>query len=94
MTDVSGTLEVDGACALPHPRLPLLGDDGSTFFGQFRHAPGLIEGWLAWYQPLMVGGVVPTRTKELCRLAVASRTLFMTMRIPQVLSSRHSRQRI
>jgi alkylhydroperoxidase family enzyme len=62
------------ACALPHPRLPLLGDDGSTFFGQFRHAPGLIEGWLAWYQPLMVGGVVPTRTKELCRLAVASRT--------------------
>jgi alkylhydroperoxidase family enzyme len=41
---------------------------------QFGHAPGLIEGWLAWYQPLVVNGIVPTRTKELCRLAIARRT--------------------
>jgi alkylhydroperoxidase family enzyme len=79
MTDVAE------ACALPHPRLPVaelspeVADraraTGTTaFLGQFGHAPGLIEGWLAWYQPLMVGGVVPTRTKELCRLAVARRT--------------------
>ncbi|MCU1380545.1 MAG: hypothetical protein JWN29_3528 [Acidimicrobiales bacterium] len=72
-------------CALPHPRLPMAelpaeaaeraaANGTSAFFGQFGHAPGLIEGWLAWYQPLMLGGVVPTRTKELCRLAVARRT--------------------
>ena len=78
MTDVE-------ACALPHPRLPMAdlppevaahaAATGTTaFLGQFGHAPGLIEGWLAWYQPLMLGGVVPTRTKELCRLAVARRT--------------------
>jgi alkylhydroperoxidase family enzyme len=77
-------LDVD-VCALPHPRLPMAelpaeaaeraAASGTTaFFGQFGHAPGLIEGWLAWYQPLMLGGVVPTRTKELCRLAVARRT--------------------
>lgn len=81
MTDVL----TGDACALPHPRLPMadLAPDvaeraaatGTTaFLGQFGHAPGLIEGWLAWYQPLMLGGVVATRTKELCRLAVARRT--------------------
>jgi alkylhydroperoxidase family enzyme len=73
------------ACALPVPRLPLADLEpevdarakatGTTaLMGQFGHAPGLIESWLAWYQPLMLGGVVPTRTKELCRLAVAART--------------------
>jgi alkylhydroperoxidase family enzyme len=73
------------ACALPVPRLPMADlapevDErakatGTTaLMGQFGHAPGLIESWLAWYQPLMLGGRVPTRTKELCRLAVASRT--------------------
>lgn len=73
------------ACALPHPRLPMAdlpaeaaeraAATGTTaFLGTFGHAPGLIEGWMAWYQPLMLGGVVPTRTKELCRLAVARRT--------------------
>jgi alkylhydroperoxidase family enzyme len=79
MTDVAE------ACALPHPRLPMADlppevatqakATGTTaFLGQFGHAPGLIEGWMAWYRPLMLGGRVPTRTKELCRLAVASRT--------------------
>lgn len=73
------------ACALPHPRLPMAelapevaaraeATGTTAFLGQFGHAPGLIEGWLAWYQPLMLGGRVPTRTKELCRLAVARRT--------------------
>ncbi|HET7722066.1 MAG TPA: hypothetical protein VFK43_18995, partial [Acidimicrobiales bacterium] len=31
-------------------------------------------GWYAWYQPLLLAGIVPTRTKELCRLAIAART--------------------
>jgi alkylhydroperoxidase family enzyme len=73
------------ACAIPHPRLPLadlppekreVAEASGTlsFFGQFGHAPGLLEGWLGWYQPLLVGGTVPVRTKELCRLAVARRT--------------------
>ena len=77
-------LDVD-ACPMPHPRLPAAelspemaerakASGMTTFFGQFGHKPGLIEGWLAWYQPLMVNGVVPVRTKELCRLANASRT--------------------
>ena len=62
------------ACALPHPRIPAAAEGTIPLFATFGHAPGLIEGWLAWYQPLMVGGIVPTRTKELCRLAIASRT--------------------
>ena len=69
------------ACAIPVPRLPQAplppeaASSGITsLLGQFGHAPGLIEGWLAWYTPLMLGGIVPTRTKELCRLAVAART--------------------
>ena len=75
----------DAVCAVPIPRLPIadLPPDAAaratatgmtSFFGQFGHAPGLIESWLAWYQPLMIGGTVPTRTKELCRLAIARRT--------------------
>jgi alkylhydroperoxidase family enzyme len=65
-------------CAVPTPRLPPAGPvvEGSAgpLFAQFGHAPGLIEGWLKWYQPLVLGGVVPVRTKELCRLAIARRT--------------------
>lgn len=68
-------------CAIPQPRLPLAelppeaAESGITsLLGQFGHAPGLIESWLAWYGPHMGAGIVPTRTKELCRLAVAART--------------------
>jgi alkylhydroperoxidase family enzyme len=69
-------------CALPHPRLPLAelppeaANSGITsLLGQFGHAPGLIESWLAWYSPIMLAdGRIPVRTKELCRLAVAART--------------------
>jgi alkylhydroperoxidase family enzyme len=78
-------VDEDVACAIPVARLPIaeLPADAAeraaatgmtTFFGQFGHAPGLIEGWLAWYQPMMLTGAVPTRTKELCRLAIARRT--------------------
>ena len=78
------TAELD-ACPMPHPRLPQAelspemaerakASGLTTFFGQFGHKPGLIESWLGWYQPLMVTGVVPVRTKELCRLANARRT--------------------
>ncbi len=68
------------ACALPQPRLEPAVISPDTHAGvrplmeQFGHAPGLIEGWLQWYQPLVMGGQVPTRTKELVRLAIASRT--------------------
>lgn len=74
------TVTVDGAvCEVPRPRLPPAPVDASVtkavpLMQQFGHAPGLIEGWLAWYQPLLLAGVVPARTKELCRLAVARRT--------------------
>ena len=74
MTDVE-------ACALPHPRLPAAelppeaASSGiSSLLSQFGHAPGLVESWLAWYSPIMLGGSVPVRTKELCRLAIAART--------------------
>ena len=68
------------ACALPQPRLvpadvnPAVPPGARSLFEQFGHAPGLIEGWLAWYQPLVLTGVAPTRTKELVRLAIARRT--------------------
>jgi alkylhydroperoxidase family enzyme len=63
-----------GVCVLPHPRIAPAVEGTIPLFATFGHAPGLIEGWMAWYQPLMVGGRVPVRTKELCRLAVAART--------------------
>jgi alkylhydroperoxidase family enzyme len=74
--------ELDDAtvCALPQARLPeapvnpAVPGEARALFGQFGHAPGLIESWLAWYQPLVTKGVVPTRTKELVRLAIARRT--------------------
>jgi alkylhydroperoxidase family enzyme len=67
-------------CALPQPRLPAAAVNPAVhagvrpLFEQFGHAPGLIEGWLAWYQPLVTAGITPTRTKELVRLAIARRT--------------------
>jgi alkylhydroperoxidase family enzyme len=72
---------IDGqVCMLAQPRFAPadLGPDvhpGSRpLMEQFGHAPGLIESWLKWYQPLVMGGRVPTRTKELVRLAIARRT--------------------
>ena len=45
-----------------------------TFYGQFGHAPGLIDKWLAFYQPVVQDSInVPLRTKELCRLRIAAR---------------------
>jgi len=67
-------------CALPQARLPealvnpAVPREARALFGQFGHAPGLIEGWLAWYQPLVTKGIVATRTKEIVRLAIARRT--------------------
>jgi alkylhydroperoxidase family enzyme len=75
-----------GECAVPQPLLaPLdlsadpdaaaaLAQAGlTTFYGQLGHAPGLIEKWLAFYQPIVTGGAVELRTKELCRLRIAAR---------------------
>jgi alkylhydroperoxidase family enzyme len=80
MTHAKDAAVDDAVCAIPRPRLPAAAVDpekaasGGPLFEQFGHAPGLIEGWLAWYQTLVTTGVVPTRTKELCRLAIAKRT--------------------
>jgi alkylhydroperoxidase family enzyme len=72
--------DVEFVCKLPQPRLPptevdpAVPEANRSFFQQFGHAPGLIESWLKFYQPLMTAGLVPTRTKELTRLAIAKRT--------------------
>jgi alkylhydroperoxidase family enzyme len=71
-------------CAIPSPLLPAAQLDAataervsasglSTFYSQLGHAPGLIDKWLAFYQPVVTGGVVELRTKELCRLRIAAR---------------------
>jgi alkylhydroperoxidase family enzyme len=79
--ELDETSSLDGlVCAMPVPRLPAadVSPDAHAgarpLFEQFGHAPGLIEGWLAWYQPLVTAGRVPTRTKETVRLAIARRT--------------------
>jgi alkylhydroperoxidase family enzyme len=73
-------------CAIPQPVLtPATGFDSATaarieasgmgaFYGQFGHAPGLIDRWLAFYQPVVNDEAnLPLRTKELCRLRIAAR---------------------
>jgi alkylhydroperoxidase family enzyme len=73
-------------CAIPQPLLtPKTDFDPETaaaiqrngtqaFYGQFGHAPGLIEKWLAFYTPMVMdSGTLPLRTKELCRLRIAAR---------------------
>ncbi len=45
-----------------------------TFYGQFGHAPGLIDKWFAFYQPVVTDSTnLALRTKELCRLRIAAR---------------------
>ena len=44
-----------------------------AFYGQLGHAPGVIDSLLRFYQPLVTGGVLELRTKELCRLRIAAR---------------------
>jgi alkylhydroperoxidase family enzyme len=73
-------------CAIPQPLLPPVTDfDPATaarialsgmgaFYGQFEHAPGLIDKWFAFYQPVVMNSSsVALRTKELCRLRIAAR---------------------
>jgi alkylhydroperoxidase family enzyme len=73
-------------CAIPQPLLtPITEFDPETaeriersgmqkFYGQFGHAPGLIDKWLAFYQPIVTDSTtLPLRTKELCRLRIAAR---------------------
>ena len=79
-------LRAIGDCAVPQPLLDPLDISADpdaaaalartglgTFYGQLGHAPGLIDKWLAFYQPVVTGGVVELRTKELCRLRIAAR---------------------
>lgn len=45
-----------------------------AFYGQFEHAPGLIDRWFAFYQPIVNDeSNLSLRTKELCRLRIAAR---------------------
>ena len=73
-------------CEIPQPLLtPATDFDADTaarieasgmgaFYGQFGHAPGLIDRWLAFYQPVVQDSTnLPLRTKELCRLRIAAR---------------------
>ena len=73
-------------CAIPQPLLtPVTNFDPQTaermrasgmgtFYGQFEHAPGLIDKWFAFYQPIVTDSSnLPLRTKELCRLRIAAR---------------------
>lgn len=77
-------------CAIPQPLLPPVTEfDASraerikasgmgVFYGQFEHAPGLIDKWLAFYQPVVTdSSSLPLRTKELCRLRIAARNRCM-----------------
>ena len=80
VTTLTETDQNDFVCALPQPRLspaavdPAVPAASRPLFEQFGHAPGLIEGWLKWYSTVVTAGIVPTRTKELTRLAIARRT--------------------
>lgn len=73
-------------CTIPHPMLEPVTDFAperaeriaqsgmATFYGQFEHAPGLIDKWFAFYQPVVTDdSTLALRTKELCRLRIAAR---------------------
>jgi alkylhydroperoxidase family enzyme len=45
----------------------------TSFYGQFGHAPGAIDQWMSFYMPMVHGGALELRTKELCRLRIAVR---------------------
>jgi len=79
-------LRAVGDCAIPQPLLSLVDSSVnpeaaaaiartgmSAFYGQFGHAPGLLDKWMAFYQPVVNTGAVELRTKELCRLRIAAR---------------------
>ena len=75
-------LRAVGDCAIPQPLLTpvdmsadpdkaaaLARTGMTTFYGQFGHAPGLIDKWMGFYQPVVNdSSSLPLRTKELCRL--------------------------
>jgi alkylhydroperoxidase family enzyme len=73
-------------CAIPQPLLSpktdfdaetasrIAASGMGTFYGQFGYAPGLIDKWLAFYQPIVTDSSnLALRTKELCRLRIAAR---------------------
>ncbi|HEY4334148.1 MAG TPA: hypothetical protein VGM78_16310 [Ilumatobacteraceae bacterium] len=73
-------------CAIPQPMLEPVTDFDpqlaeriertgmKTFYGQFGHAPGLIDKWFAFYMPIVADSTtLALRTKELCRLRIAAR---------------------
>jgi alkylhydroperoxidase family enzyme len=82
---MAADLRAAAGCVIPQPLLPPATDlDADTaaaiertgltaFYGQFGHAPGVIDGWMRFYQPLVTAGALELRTKELCRLRIAVR---------------------
>jgi hypothetical protein len=77
-------MAADDSCPVPQPVLrPVEQLDPETkalvdrighgvFYGQLGHAPEVIQGWMRFYQPIMLNGRVEVRTKELCRLRIAT----------------------
>lgn len=75
--------EAELACPIPQPLLPpapvteeLQGfiDRGvdPRWVRAMGHAPGLLSSWTSFYWPLLFGGSVELRTKELTRLLIAA----------------------
>lgn len=82
--DMAEDLRSVAACDIPTPLLrpaqlaPEVAEAAASrglqaFYGQLGHAPGVIDSWLRFYQPLVTGGALELRTKELCRLRIAAR---------------------
>jgi alkylhydroperoxidase family enzyme len=82
---MAADLRAAAACDIPQPLLPPVTDLDpesaaavertglATFYGQFGHAPGVIDAWMRFYQLIVTGGRLELRTKELCRLRIAVR---------------------
>jgi alkylhydroperoxidase family enzyme len=66
MLDPVDDLDADTAAAIERTGL-------TTFYGQLGHAPGVIDAWMRFYQPVVTTGMLELRTKELCRLRIAAR---------------------
>lgn len=77
------TTEAEQACPIPQPLLPPapITDELQAFIDRgvdarwvraMGHAPGVLTAWTTFYWPLLFGGAVEMRTKELTRLRIAA----------------------
>lgn len=76
------TTRPEAACPIPTPLLPPaeITDELQGFIDRgvdphwvraVGHAPGLLTAWTKFYWPLLFGGAVETRVKEVVRLRIA-----------------------